>query len=273
MRVPSAAAALYASPVSRRRPQPVRALFASVRVLTALPVGGDAAPRWAVLCLAPVVGLGLGGIAAALLLAARWAFPGLIGRLLASVLVVGALAGMTGGLHLDGLADTADGLGRHGDPQESLAVMRRGDVGPFGVVALVLVVLVDVGALARDTGYGRGIGSVLLAVVCGRLAMLHAGVGIRPARPEGLGASVAGSVPFWWAALASVLALGLALVPAAFGQFAAAGRLGGGLVVGLLAAAWLRRRAVRRFGGITGDVLGALCEVATATALLVTALR
>lgn len=255
----------------------LRALAASAGVLTILPVGQPvgqrAAPRWAVLGLAPVVGMALAGLEAGLFLFARWLFPGAPGALLASVLALAALAGATRGLHLDGLADTADGLGRFAGPAQSLAVMRRGDVGPFGVITVLLVLLVDVAALTRDGLAGRGAASLALAVVCGRLAMLQAGVSAAPARLEGLGASVARSVPLWWAVIATTLLIAAGLAPWAFGNPGLAFRLTGAVLAGLAAGSWLRRRARRRLGGITGDVLGAVCEVATAVALLVTAVR
>jgi adenosylcobinamide-GDP ribazoletransferase len=252
----------------------IRALAASFGLLTAARVGRAGAPRWAVLGLAPLVGVGLGVLAAAVLAAGHWAFPGPVGGLLAALLAVGSLAWATRGLHLDGLADTADGLGRLGGAAASLAVMRRGDVGPFGVVALVVVAGVQVSALARDTALGRGPASLLLAVVCGRLAMLCAGVRAPAARPDGLGAAVARSVPGWWAGVTAAVVIGLAAgVPAGLGSAGLGARLAGGCAAGLVAGWLVQRRAVRRLGGITGDVLGAVCEVSTAVALVVTALR
>ena len=106
----------------------------SAALLTALPV-----PAWAatstrgVLPWAPVVGLVLGGLAAGIaVLGTRWVSPPV-----GAVLAVAVLAALTRGLHLDGLADTADGLGPVRDRDRALQVMHRGDVGPFGVVALV----------------------------------------------------------------------------------------------------------------------------------------
>lgn len=252
-----------------------RGFLSSVSVLTALPVPGAAQlpagrHRWAVLGFAPLVGLALGGLAAGVVAAGRALYPGTLGELLAAALAVGLLAVATRGLHLDGLADTADGLGVLGDRQRSLEVMRRGDVGPFGVTVLVVVLLLEVAALARDTAAGRGPMSVLVAVLCGRLAMVVAGASRRApaARPDGLGAAVAGSVPAWWAALAVAVALLAALTPLAAGDAPLAARLAGGLAAGLVAGQLLVMAAVRRLGGITGDVLGAAGEVACLVALL-----
>ncbi len=259
---------------AERRSSTLRELVACAGVLTIAPVSTAPARRWSVLGFAPLVGLVLGGVAAVLVAAARPWFPGTSGALLVAAAAVGLLAVLTRGLHLDGLADTADGLGRLGPAEDCLAVMRRADIGPFGVATLTVVLLVDVAALARDIGAGRGVPSIVAAVTCGRLAMLQAGVpGIVAARPDGLGAWVAQSVPRHAAWLVTATALLAALLPAAVGHPDLAARLGGALVAGFLAAAGLRRRAVRRVGGITGDVLGAACEVATCAALVVTALR
>lgn len=249
-------------------------MLASIGVLTAIPVSRAAGRRSATLGLAPVVGALLGLLAGGSVLAGHWLFPGPAGAILTAALTVALLGLVTRGLHLDGLADTADGFGPLGDPAAGLAVMRRSDIGAFGAAALVLTLLVDCTALARDISAGRGFASVLVAVVAGRLAMTWAGVpGVPAARPDGLGAAVAGSVPppvawaFTGAALAGTLA------PAVFGAGPLAIRLTGALIAALAASLILRRRAVRRFGGITGDILGACCELAVAAALLVTAIR
>jgi cobalamin 5'-phosphate synthase/cobalamin synthase len=251
-----------------------RGLLTSLSVLTAVPVparaAGGTGPRWAVLGLAPVVGLLLGGLAAGVAAGGRLLFPGALGSLVAAALAVGALALATRGLHLDGLADTADGLGVLGDRERSLAVMRRGDVGPFGVTALVVVLLLEVVSLARDVATGRGPLSVLFAVLAGRVVMTLAGADRRvaAARPDGLGAAVVRSVPGWWAVTAACLTVGATLSPLGAGDPVLAARLAGGVVAGLAAGLALVAVAVRRLGGVTGDVLGAAGEVATLVALL-----
>lgn len=249
-------------------------LLASVGVLTAIPVSRVARQRSATLGLAPIVGLLLGVLAGAAVLAGHWLFPGTPGALLTAAVTIAGLGLLTRGLHLDGLADTADGLGPLGDRAAALAAMRRSDIGPFGVAALFFSLLIQCGALSRDITAGRGFSSVIVAVLAGRLAMTWAGVpGVPAARPDGLGASVAESVPRWAAWCGTGLALIGTLAPAALGAAPAAVRLTMALTAGLTAGLLLRRRAVRRFGGITGDILGAICEFATTTALLVTAIR
>jgi len=195
-------------------------------------------------------------------------------RLLAAALAIGVLALLTGGLHLDGLADTADGLGSRRPRDEALAIMRRSDVGPFGVAALLFTVLVQITALATVTPGWPGAGAVVLAAVTGRVAVVLATrPGSPPARPGGFGALVAAATTARArvAAGAGVLVVAAGTAAAVSGT-AAALRAAAAVVAGLLAAELLRRIAVRRLGGLTGDVFGALIEVAAATALLALAL-
>ncbi|MGH8869382.1 MAG: adenosylcobinamide-GDP ribazoletransferase, partial [Actinomycetes bacterium] len=163
-------------------------------LLTVLPVGPPAVDRRTAaraMALAPVVGLLLGALAGG----TAWvADVSGLGTTVAAVLAVGALVLLTRGLHLDGLADTADGLGC-GDRDRALQVMRASDIGPFGVVTVLLVVLVQVAALAEALGAGRGTVGIAVAVVTGRATLVWAcRQGVPAARPEGLGALVAGSV-------------------------------------------------------------------------------
>jgi adenosylcobinamide-GDP ribazoletransferase len=234
----------------------------AVTLLTVIPLPGAPLPAGAAMTWAPAVGLALGGAAAGVLwAAARWTGP-----LLAAVLAVTALAALTGGLHLDGLADLADGLGRRRPAEQALAIMRRSDIGPFGVAALVLTLLIQVTALDRAQAAGRGTVAVIAAAVTARLAMTAAcRRGVPAARPGGLGALVAGSVHPAVAAVLAVAALGAA---AAFGLILVVA-----VAAGLAAGTALAALAVRRLGGITGDVLGAVAEVAAAACLLVTAVR
>lgn len=194
-----------------------------------------------------------------------------VGGLLGAVLAVAALAWLTRALHLDGLADTADALGSARPAADALAIARRSDIGPFGVVAILLVVLLQVAALADLLDRGAGAGSLVIAVTTGRLALTLACLrGIPAARPDGLGALVAGSVPPA-AGLAATLAW-LALAVAAVGREHGLGAglaTGGAVLGGLLASAVVVRIARRRLGGITGDVLGATAEITTAAVLVI----
>jgi adenosylcobinamide-GDP ribazoletransferase len=213
---------------------------------------------------APAVGLLLGALAAAVLeVAYRFAHSG---SLLAAVLAVAVLAAGSRALHLDGLADLADGLGSRRPADQALAIMKRSDIGPFGVVTLVLTLLVQVAALAQAIALGRGAAAVIFAAVAGRLALTWAcRRGVPAARGTGLGALVAGTVP-----PAAPVALTVAALAAAY-PFRI--MIVAGVAAGLVASQALMTLAVRRLGGITGDVLGALVEVATAVCLVVCAIR
>ena len=244
----------------------------AMTLLTAIPLNGSGgaghAPSrraaGAAMTWAPLVGLVLGGAAAGVgELAARW---GRTGPLLAAVLAVTALALLTRGLHLDGLADLADGLGSRRPAEQALAIMKRSDIGPFGVVTLVLTLAVQVAALAQAQVVGRGALAVITAVVAGRLALTWAcRRGIPAARGSGLGALVAGTVH---PVAPAVLTAGALAAAAAFGLIFAVA-----LAAGLAASLALTALAVRRLGGITGDVLGALAELTAAVSLVVTAIR
>lgn len=186
---------------------------------------------------------------------------------LAGVAAVAGYALLTRGLHLDGLADTADALGSYRSAEGALEIMKKPDIGPFGVVAIVLAVAIQAAALAGLSArwWPSALATVAAAAAAGRLAVTWAcRGGVPAARPHGLGAMVAGTVgpvPLAVATVA-VAALGLPAVPGRPWQGPAA-------VLGALAVAVLaQRHAVRRFGGITGDVLGASVEVATVVAYL-----
>jgi adenosylcobinamide-GDP ribazoletransferase len=226
---------------------------------------------------APAVGLLLGVIAAAILLAVD--HPLGAGPLTGAVLAVATLALLSRGLHLDGLADLADGLGSGKPAPAALAVMRRSDIGPAGTVTLVLTLFLQVAALghAESAGAGRGAAALIAAVVTGRLALTWAcRRGVAAARPDGLGALVAGSVSPVIPALTTLAALAAAVAAVVVSATVTGEPLGWTLplavAAGLGAAFVLERHAVRRLGGITGDVLGALAEVAATVTLLVAAM-
>jgi adenosylcobinamide-GDP ribazoletransferase len=230
-----------------------------------VPVPSDQVNRrtaaWAI-TVSPLVGAGLGLFATGVLAA----LTGLHAPpLLAGLLLVGLLALATRGMHVDGLADTADGLGCYGPPERALAVMKDGGAGPFAVVALIVVLGVQAVGFATAAASGRW-WVVVLALVAGRAAfVLCCRRDQQAARPDGLGALVAGSqslpvVVGWWVALALVAVLA---VPGRWWQ--------GPLAIALAAAGvyGLSVHTGRRFGGITGDVLGAACESAVAVVLAV----
>lgn len=234
-----------------------------VQVRDVEPAAGASALRWA-----PVVGGLVGAGAGAALLGMR-----VVGvpALVAGLLTVGLLAGLTRGMHLDGLADTADGLGCFGAPERALAVMRDGGAGPFAVVTLVVVVGAQAAALAALPVAWTTVTVLALACAAGRVGFSWcARRGVPAARPGGLGALVAGSqpvwlAPLWWLVLA---AAGTALTGAAPGR-----PWQGPLAVALAASAVvvLSAHTATRFGGMTGDVLGAASELGVTSVLVVLA--
>ncbi|MET7306520.1 adenosylcobinamide-GDP ribazoletransferase [Streptomyces sp. NPDC005571] len=239
--------------------------------LTALPVRvtrwDREAARAGMLC-APFAGLVVGLSAAA---------PGGLlllfgsGPLLAAVASAAVPAVLTRGLHLDGLADTADGLGSGKPAEDALRIMKQSDIGPFGVITLLFVLLAQVAVLHQLYGQGWAYGAMaaVVAGVTARLALtLASRQGVPPARPEGLGAAVAGTVPLRAAAGAAVVVVAAcAGAGAVFGGYAPLHQ-GLAVVGGLAGAQVLLRHCVRRFGGVTGDAFGAVAEVA-ATGTLV----
>ncbi|MER6312017.1 adenosylcobinamide-GDP ribazoletransferase, partial [Streptomyces sp. NPDC001657] len=179
-------------------PARAHALRFAFGTLTVLPVRvhrwDRAAARGGMLC-APLAGLVVGGFAAALG-GALLLLGG--GPLLAAVGTAAVPAVLTRGLHLDGLADTADGLGSGRPAEDALRIMKQSDIGPFGVLTLLFTLLAQVAALAGlyAAGWGDGALGAGVAAVTGRCALtLASRTGVPAARPDGLGAAVAGTVP------------------------------------------------------------------------------
>jgi adenosylcobinamide-GDP ribazoletransferase len=214
--------------------------------------------------LAPVVGALLGLVVGLFVVLLRVLHAPV---LVLAGLAVGLGAALTRGLHLDGLADMADALGSYAAKPRALAIMRSPEVGPFGVVAILFAVLLQVGAFTGIAG--RPVLAVLACAVAGlatgRLAVTWAcRRGMAAARPDGLGALVAGTTR----RLDLVLGcLGVALVA----LLAVPGRPWQGplaVLVGLGVTVLVHRHAVNRFGGTTGDVLGALVEIGQTVTLV-----
>lgn len=256
------------------------ALRLALSTLTVAPVRGarvlDRRTAGRAMELAPLVGLLLGLAAAVVLYGFRLLGDG-HEALLPVVLAVATLALLTRGLHLDGLADLVDGLASYRDPDGARAVMKKPDIGPLGVAALVLVILTQVAALLACVQEGRGTASLVLAVVVGRLAVTAACRSTPAATDEGLGALVAGTVrpglTTLWVAITGTAAAAYTTVDAD-ARGTDLERVVSTLValgLALAAARLLRAHAVRRLGGLTGDVLGALAEVATTVCLVVLA--
>jgi len=239
--------------------------FLAARFFTRLPLGAADPPEPGRLAQAawafPVVGAVIGIIAAAAFGLARVLD---LPALAAALVAVGAGVLVTGALHEDGLADTADGLGGGGDVQTKLAIMRDSRSGAFGVLALIFSVGLRATALAAIDGRWSVLGALVAAHAVGRGA-LPAVLRLMPAaRSDGLGAtagepSSAGTA--WSLGIAAVLALaGLGLGAGIAALVAAC------VVTGLIAAL-----ARRQIGGYTGDVLGAIEQGGEAAMLLAAA--
>lgn len=240
---------------------PVSGLSSAARYLTILPIGGHRAasgrPPGRAAAWFPVVGAGIGVV---LMTANHWlsrTFP----PLLAALLTVTVWKVVTGGLHLDGLADCVDGLGGR-TPEQRRAIMSDSRIGSFGAMGLILFLMIEIVALSGIDWNARW-RALLAAPAIGRatpplLARLF------PAAGDGQGSAFARDVRRRGAILAILTAVGVAL-----GAFGASGlvALAIALVVALLAARFL----VARVGGITGDILGAVVELSELTVVLTVA--
>jgi adenosylcobinamide-GDP ribazoletransferase len=243
---------------ARRRPW--SGLVSAFTFLTIVPLpawmlgdaGDDLSPA---LAWFPITGALIGAVAGLLRLACRPAF----GHAPSTALAMVALVLITGGLHQDGLADTADGLGVRGDRVRRLAAMRDSAIGAFGVLALIGWALLVFTALQPLDGH-RGLVTLVAVGAVSRLAApLHA-LAAPPARPDGLGAGLK----------VEPLRLGVAIVSAAAITVAVVGPVKGVVSLGVCVlvaslSALLARQAI---GGRTGDTLGASVAVAEAAVCL-----
>jgi adenosylcobinamide-GDP ribazoletransferase len=223
------------------------------------PLFGASEPRPDTLGWFPIVGAALGLVVGAVWWGAERVWPAAVA---AAIVVVVDLA-FTGMLHVDGLADAADGLLPHLDRARRLDVMATPDVGAFGVATVTGVLLLRWTALAVTAPSPLLLGGLWCA---SRTAMAVTARRVPYARPDGLAAAFLGRRALATAAVGTVLSLALAFAgPGAVGIAAVGGvALGAALVVAL---AW------RRIGGFTGDVLGAAGVVGETSGLLVAAAR
>jgi adenosylcobinamide-GDP ribazoletransferase len=231
----------------------LRGLVAAVAFLTRLPVGrfvvldgADVARAGAAF---PLVGAGIGaavgGIAAAL--------AGSVTPAVAAGLAIAAGALLTGALHLDALADTADAFGAW-TRERALEIMRDHSIGAYGTVAVVLDLLIKGAALAALAGRHHVLAPTVAACCAARAVPIALAAALPYARAEGAASSLTAAPP-WRAGVAGALALGIA--------FAVAGRNGAVIAAVAAAVAGLAAVAYRRWlGGVTGDTLGAAVELA-----------
>jgi adenosylcobinamide-GDP ribazoletransferase len=235
----------------------VRAFRAALGLLTRLPVGRgplgpDDVARGAPLF--PVVGAGIGAAAGGLAILVHPQLPALV----AAVLAVALELALTGALHLDGLADTFDALGAF-TRERALEIMSDSRLGTFGTAALTGDLLLRTALIAALLERGGVVVSLVAAGALSRAAMLPLATALRYLRPE---PGVSELIGPWPAAVGVAVGVAIAVgfngVDGLWTTAAAA-----------VTAAALGLGFRRRFGGITGDMLGATAELTGIAALLV----
>ena len=209
----------------------------------------------------PLVGAVLGAIYAGGL----WVLSQRLPAAVAAVLVVALDAALTGAMHLDGLADTADGFGGGRSREDVLRIMRDHAIGSYGAIAVVLALALKITAIAALAGSARAFSAVALTPVLGRWAAVFLGATepyARPSEDHGTGS------PTRWMGRTELIIATITLVAAAV---AAAGGLRGAaavLLVAIVTDLW-GRRCAHRIGGVTGDTLGAAVIAAECLTLLI----
>ena len=244
----------------------MRTGLVALQFLTRVPVAMDRAPTDAELGASalwyPLVGLLLGGA----LVGLQIITAEMPAQIQAIVLLI-AWIGLTGGLHLDGLADTADAwAGAPRDRERTLEIMRDPRCGAMGATAITLIVLAKYAGLAALVGSELGVRRGLLIVpVLGRTILLALFLTTPYARSSGTGLAISTHLP---RGAAAALAIGT-LASLAFGMWG----IGTWCVAVVLAVfLWVRASAMRRIQGMTGDVAGALVEVSEACVLITAAI-
>ena len=196
----------------------------------------------------PVIGAAIGSLVAAAYYGLSFIFP----PLLAAALAASVWIGLTGGLHLDGLADCFDGMLNASSRERRLEIMQDPRLGTFGAIGLILSILMKIICLFSIPTNTAWIALPLAAAV-GRSLLLPAGKQ-QMARPDGMGADFASSLnktAFIWAAVVVGILSGLA------------GWRGLSVILVVLGVTWLVLCSVKaRLGGVTGDVLGLIVELA-----------
>ncbi len=205
----------------------------------------------------PLVGATIGAVIGAL----AWGFAFIFPQPVTAILLVVVMWGISGGLHMDGLSDTADGFFSSRPKQRILEIMKDSRVGAMGVVAIVFALLCKVVCLGSLDGQLLW-RSAALAVLTGRCAMLIGMVILPSANPDsGLGAMFL-QKRFWWEAI-------LAAVVAGGGGFVLLGFAGLiSVAIALAVVLLFSLKCYRTIGGATGDTMGACCELAETALLL-----
>ena len=232
----------------------MKAFFAALQFLTVIPLPqallldekslGKSVPFF------PLVGLFIGVLAAAADLLFGYALPSFA----ATCLTVLVLIAITGGLHMDGLADTADGFWSARTRDKMLVIMRDSRIGTMGVLAIFFVVSLKIAALIPIAAPQR-MGVLIIMPMAGRTAIIIMMTALRYARTEGGLAAIFARKYSWWTPAGAIFLL-----------LAAGGILGGWLglaasVTAVVAAGLVTRYAYKKIGGFTGDTLGAVSEI------------
>jgi adenosylcobinamide-GDP ribazoletransferase len=256
--------------------QVVRALVLALQYFTRVPVPAGLA-RWtgfdpglqrSSLAHFPGVGLLVGGVAIACYFAVDRMLPGSgFAPLAAAVLSTAATVLLTGGLHEDGLADTADGLGGGREREAALAIMKDPRIGSFGALALMLALLAKI-SLISLIGAVAGWTGAAAALLAGHATSRGLALAIVATLPNVGSAATSKSLQvaarIEWTGLA-IAAAWCALALAGAASLSSLGFCIAGLVTAGAALLWIHRLLVRRLQGFTGDCLGAaqqLCEIA-----------
>ena len=208
----------------------------------------------------PVVGLIIGLILAVL----NWLLLFILPAAVVNALLIVALVILTGAMHLDGLADTCDGIAGHKTTEERWQVMRDSRTGAFGVVGIVMVLLVKYVTLNSIPPVFMTVILIMMPVVS-RWAMVYAIYVFRYARPSGLGTAFKQATrwPQFTAATIITIAVSLALMP----WFSLSGLV---IIVGILIITTALAFYFRyKFAGLTGDTYGAINELAEVMTLII----
>ncbi len=239
----------------------MRALAAAISTLTVLPFGrnlsfSEAELRASILCF-PFVGLAIGAALSAPALLLHTLLPSL--PLAALTLLVSVL--LTGGLHLDGLADLCDGLGAGGEPQRILSVMKDSYIGAFGAIGLILTLVLKFALFYEVIDKGR-FSAFLLMGILSRWAMAFAAFLGKYPRETGTGKAIIGRLSLQHCVWTSAIAMIFSWITLKEMGFITLG------FIALWTLLFVRRLHVK-IGGLTGDGLGTLNETAEVLALLI----
>jgi len=216
----------------------------------------------------PVVGIIIGLILAAL----NWLLGLILPSAVVNVLLIASLAVISGALHLDGFADTCDGIAGHKTVEARWQVMRDSRVGGFGIAGVCLLLLIKYVSL-NSVPESLLMVTLILMPVISRWAMVYALFAYSYARPSGLGKAFKQEANWQRFSLATIITLAVAmgltrLANPAYSYLAGLVIMGGTWVIIMIMSAYLKRK----FAGLTGDTYGAISEVAEVSVLILVGL-